>query len=190
MLTPNTPVDQIDTGVPGLRVTAIRQATSYDGGVAVDFDPAPGGGCGFVYRKRDGCLMAAGAGQNPPAKLTLRQPPVVDWTKPIRTRHGVAAKVIADLPDHNLKVIDVEGDVCLVRLNGTNTEQADDDEPWFENPPVVTTRTYRVVPNGDVLWIASPVGPRPNEAEIQITLIDGIVSGTCLVSPNREPHPC
>jgi hypothetical protein len=127
-LTPDTNPADIDTGVEGLRVVAIR-ARHHRGQVALDFNKSPSANenirpDGWIYLT-DGTRPPIGC--NVPGLPTLKlkaKPMSIDWTKPIRVAKD-------HRPAHVVAITngDKPGEESYVLINSTYT-----DGRWWSVP--------------------------------------------------------
>ena len=178
VLTPGMDPSQIETGIEGLHVTYVDCGSR---GFVVSFNKPPNDYTDISVRWEYDADGTPATKANP--ALTLK--PQLDWSKPlVASLSETPAKVLASLPDHNLKVVEIKGEVFFAKLSG----EVLDSGYRLKNGPVLGKRRMSIGSTSSFLRPPNWGGPGRDEAEVQLTYTDGILTGAEVVTPNREPH--
>ena len=193
-LTPGMDPTLLDTGVPGLTVTKV-EAVAYDTQLKVWFNQFPPGAVGLAsHVSYPWHYNPDGTGNHPGIRLpnlTVK----LDWSKPIQNQRGQAARVLTHLAERGLYVVEAVG--CsdelpaFVDARGFALDDGGErttTEPWYRNGPVVSHK--QVMFGSSWSDIHPPARPaKPDEAIVQLTYTDGILTDAKVVTPNKEAHP-
>jgi len=180
----------IETGIPGLEVTTIVPDRFYKHRVHVSFNKEPFDDAvcreGWGY-DRNGYPITK---KNPVLKLKKGTLHTVDWSKPIRSSiRKDSLKVVADFPDMNLvAVMFINNHFGAPIWVDRTTGKAVDRQLEVENTPLRRHQAIAVGRGGDtVRRVNYTASLNSDEALIELTYTDGIVTEVAVVEPNKTP---